>query len=271
MKPFASEKRSRIADIGFVGRPPETEIMHLNRRTALAAMGGSLIAMKAQGVFAQAAPAPAAAPTGPFKLDPLPYPNDRNAPTIDAETMELHHGKHHAAFITNLNTAFAKEPDLAKKPLAEMLANLSSLPEALRPVVRNSGGGHANHAMFWTIMGGKGGEPTGDLKAAIDKDLGGFAKLQTDFNAAGARQFGSGWVFVVLGKDGKLAIVNRPNQDSPWMDGTPVVFGNDVWEHAYYLTYRNRRADYLKAWWNVVDWSKVNDRFAAAKAGTLAI
>ena len=246
-------------------------MLHLNRRTALASIGGGLVALRAGAAVAQAPAAAPPAPTGPFKLDPLPYPADRNLPSIDAETMELHHGKHHAAFVTNLNTAFAKEPDLAKKPLAEMLANLSTLPEALRPVVKNSGGGHANHTMFWTIMGGKGGEPTGDLKAAIDRDLGGFAKLQTDFNTAGTRVFGSGWVFVVMGKDGKLALNSRPNQDSPLMDGTPALFGNDVWEHAYYLTYRNRRADYLKAWWNVVDWNKVAERYAAAKAGTLTI
>lgn len=244
-------------------------MLNLNRRTALTAIGGGLLAMRAGASFAQGAATPA--PAGPFKLDPLPYPADRNAPTIDAETMELHHGKHHAAFITNLNTALGDKPDLAKMPMRELLANLNTLPEAVRGVIRNSGGGHANHAMFWTIMGGKGGEPTGDLKAAIDKDLGGFAKLQTDFNTAGTRQFGSGWVFVVLGKDGKLAVQSRPNQDSPWMDGTPVLFGNDVWEHAYYLTYRNRRADYLKAWWNVVDWAKVSDRYAAAKTGKLAI
>lgn len=246
-------------------------MLPLNRRTALTAIGGGLLAMRAGSAFAQAAASPPPAPSGPFTLAPLPYPADRNAPTIDAETMELHHGKHHAAFVANLNTALAKEPGLAAKPLPEMLANLSSLPEALRPVIRNSGGGHANHTMFWTIMGGKGGEPAGDLKAAIDRDLGGFAKLQTDFNTAGTRVFGSGWVFVVLGKDGKLALTSRPNQDSPLMDGTPVVFGNDVWEHAYYLTYRNRRPDYLKAWWNVVDWSKVGERYAAAKAGTLTI
>ena len=195
-------------------------------------------------------------------------------PSIDAETMELHHGKHHAAFVTNLNTAFAKErPELAKKPLKAMLTDLSTLPEALRPVVKNSGGGHANHTMFWTIMGAeRGGEPTGDLKAAIDKDLGGFAKLQTDFNTAGTRVFGSGWVFVPVLEQGREARAQQPPEPGFALDGRHApLFGNDVWEHAYYLTYRNRRADYLKAWWNVVDWNKVAQRYAAAKAGTLTI
>jgi Fe-Mn family superoxide dismutase len=137
--------------------------------------------------------------------------------------------------------------------------------------VRNNGGGHANHTMFWQIMGGSGGEPGGELKQAIDRDLGGVAKMQEDFNAAGGRVFGSGWVFVTVDQAGKLALVTKPNQDSPLMDGQRVLLGNDVWEHAYYLKYQNRRADYLKSWWNVVNWDKVAERYAAAKAGTLTI
>jgi Fe-Mn family superoxide dismutase len=213
----------------------------------------------------------AQAPSGPFKLDPLPYAPSKNEPHIDAQTMELHHGKHHAAYVNNLNAALAQNAEAAKLPLQDMLANLSKVPESIRTAVRNNGGGHANHTMFWQIMGGTGGEPSGDLKAAIDRDLGGFQKFQEDFNAAGTRQFGSGWVFVTVTRDGKLALVTKPNQDTPLMDGQRVLMGNDVWEHAYYLKYQNRRPDYLKAWWNVLDWNRIGQRYAAAKAGTLTI
>ena len=213
----------------------------------------------------------AQAPSGPFKLDPLPYAPAKNEPHIDAQTMELHHGKHHAAYVTNLNTALSQNAEAAKMPLHEMLAKIGELPESIRTAVRNNGGGHANHTMFWQIMGGQGGEPSGELKSAIDRDLGGLAKFQEDFNAAGTRQFGSGWVFVTVTRDGKLAITTKPNQDTPLMDGQRVLMGNDVWEHAYYLKYQNRRPDYLKAWWNVVNWDKVGERYAAAKAGTLTI
>jgi superoxide dismutase, Fe-Mn family len=213
----------------------------------------------------------AQAPTGPFKLDPLPYAPSKNEPHIDAQTMEIHHGKHHAAYVNNLNTALGQNAEVAKMPLQDMLANLNKVPESIRMAVRNNGGGHANHTMFWQIMGGSGGEPSGDLKAAIDRDLGGFQKFQEDFNAAGARQFGSGWVFVTVSRDGKLALVTRPNQDTPLMDGQRVLMGNDVWEHAYYLKYQNRRPDYLKAWWNVLDWNRIGQRYAAAKAGTLTV
>ncbi len=213
----------------------------------------------------------AQAPSGPFKLDPLPYAASKNEPHIDAQTMELHHGKHHAAYVTNLNTALSQNAEAAKMPLHEMLAKLGELPESIRTAVRNNGGGHANHTMFWQIMGGQGGEPSGELKSAIDRDLGGLAKFQEDFNAAGTRQFGSGWVFVTVARDGKLGLVTKPNQDTPLMEGQRVLMGNDVWEHAYYLKYQNRRPDYLKAWWNVLDWSKIGERYAAAKAGTLTI
>ena len=152
-----------------------------------------------------------------------------------------------------------------------MLGNLEAVPEAIRTGVRNNLGGHANHTMFWEIMGPNGGKPEGEVLAAIDRDLGGLGKFQTDFNAAGGRLFGSGWVFVTVTKDGKLAIETRPNQDTPLMDGKRVLFGNDVWEHAYYLSYQNRRPDYLKAWWNTVNWDKIAERYAAAKAGTLGV
>ncbi len=211
------------------------------------------------------------APSGPFTLPPLPYAANKNEPHIDAETMEIHHGRHHAAYVANMNAAVKDHSALQAMPLEQMLAKLDELPEAVRTAIRNNGGGHANHSMFWQVMGGAGGAPTGELAAAITRDLGGFDKLKTDFNGAGARVFGSGWVFVTAARDGKLALTSRPNQDTPLMDGTPVLFGNDVWEHAYYVKYRNRRADYLAAWWNVVDWSKVAERYAAAKAGTLRI
>jgi Fe-Mn family superoxide dismutase len=210
-------------------------------------------------------------PAGPFKLDPLPYANNALEPNIDARTMEIHHDRHHAAYVTNLNNAVKDYPNVAAMPLQEILGKLSGMPEAIRTVLRNNGGGHANHTMFWQIMGPGGGQPQGDLAAAITRDLGGSQKMQDDFNAAGLRVFGSGWVFVTVARDGKLALETKPNQDTPLMEGKRVLLGNDVWEHAYYLTYQNRRGDYLKAWWNVVNWTKVGERYAAAKAGTLTI
>jgi Fe-Mn family superoxide dismutase len=213
----------------------------------------------------------AQAPAGPFKLDPLGYANNALEPHIDARTMEIHHDRHHQAYVTNLNTAVKDHSNVAAMSLQDILAKLGEMPEAIRTAVRNNGGGHANHTMFWQIMGPGGGQPAGDLAQALQRDLGGMEKLQTDFNAAGLRVFGSGWVFVTVTRDGKLAIETQPNQDTPLMDGKRVLLGNDVWEHAYYLTYQNRRADYLKAWWNVVNWPKVGERYAAAKAGTLTI
>jgi superoxide dismutase, Fe-Mn family len=210
-------------------------------------------------------------PAGPFKLDPLAYPNNALEPHIDARTMEIHHDRHHAAYVTNLNNAVKDHSNVAAMPLQDILAKLGEMPEAVRTVLRNNGGGHANHTMFWQIMGPGGGQPQGELAEAITRDLGGLQKLQDDFNGAGTRVFGSGWVFVTAARDGKLAVETRPNQDTPLMDGERVLLGNDVWEHAYYLTYQNRRADYLKAWWNVVNWGKLGERYAAAKAGTLTI
>jgi len=240
----------------------------MNRRAALFA-GASLAAT----VFAmpRRALAQAAAPTGPFTLPPLPYAFNANEPHIDALTMEIHHGRHHAAFIGNLNNMVKDHGQVAAMPLEQILAKLGEMPEAIRTGLRNSGGGHANHSMFWQVMGGKGGAPAGDLAAAVTRDLGGLDKLKADFNGAGARVFGSGWVFVTTDRAGKLALVSKPNQDSPLMDGQHVLFGNDVWEHAYYLKYQNRRPAYLEAWWNVVDWAKVAERYAAAKAGSLRI
>lgn len=213
----------------------------------------------------------AQAPAGPFKLDPLAYAANALEPHIDAKTMEIHHDRHHQAYVNNLNAALKDYPAVAAMPLQDMLARIAEIPEAIRTVVRNNAGGHANHTMFWQVMGPSGGQPGGDLSAAIGRDFGGVDTMQGRFNDAGARVFGSGWVFVTAASDGKLAIETRPNQDTPLMEGKRVLFGNDVWEHAYYLNYQNRRPDYLKAWWNVVNWNKVAERYAAAKAGSLAI
>ena len=241
-----------------------TLIPSITRRRLIS--GGAALAASALAprvVWGQAA--------GPFKLDPLPYAYNALEPHIDARTMELHHDKHHAAYIANLNNAVKDHADIAAMPLQDILAKLGEMPDAIRTVLRNNGGGHANHTMFWQIMGPGGGQPQGELGEAITRDLGGLTKLQEDFNAGGLRVFGSGWTAVTVTKDGKLALEIRPNQDTALMDGKRVLMANDVWEHAYYLTYQNRRADYLKAWWNVVNWGKVGERYAAAKAGTLTI
>ena len=242
-----------------------------DRRSFLRAAGAVTVATLTASSFGRAYAADPA-PTGPFTLPELPYKPDALEPHIDATTMGIHHGKHHAAYVNNLNKALADQGELAKLPLEELIAKLDEVPEAIRTAVRNNGGGHANHSMFWQIMGAPGGPgPDGELKVAIDSDLGGLEKLQADFNTAGGKVFGSGWVFVTVDKDGKLALVSKPNQDTPLMEGKRVLLGNDVWEHAYYLKYQNKRPDYLKAWWNVVNWKAVGERYAAAKAGTLKI
>lgn len=230
-------------------------------------LGGAALA--AAAMFRR--PSYAQAPAGPFTLPALPYAPNANERAIDAMTMEIHHGRHHAAYVANLNAAVKDHSALAQMQLDELLQRLSQVPEAVRTAIRNNGGGHANHSMFWEIMGGQGGEPSGDLKAAIDRDLGGMEKFRTDFNTAGTRVFGSGWVFVAVTPGGNLSIVSKPNQDTPLMDGGRVLMGNDVWEHAYYLRYQNRRADYLTAWWNVLDWEKIQARYDAARNGTLRV
>ena len=247
--------------------------MHtMSRRQALfLGAGAALATAAASGALPRAAFAQQAPAAGPFTLPPLPYAADANEPHIDAQTMQLHHGRHHAAYVTNLNNALRDHQQLAQQPIERILASLGEVPEAVRTAVRNNGGGHANHAMFWEIMGGKGGAPTGELAQAIERDLGGIEKMKTDFNAMGGRVFGSGWVFVTVDRTGKLALASKPNQDTPLMDGGRALIGNDVWEHAYYLKYQNRRPDYLSAWWNVVNWDRVAARYAAAKAGTLAV
>jgi Fe-Mn family superoxide dismutase len=201
-----------------------------------------------------------------FRLPSLPYALDALAPHIDAKTMEIHHGKHHNAYVTNLNAALEGHADLQAKSIEDLVSDLDSVPEAARTAVRNNGGGHANHSLFWTVMGpGGGGEPGGDLGSAIDKAFGGFGAFKEKFSAAGATRFGSGWAWLVL-KGAGLAVLSTPNQDSPLMtgDGTPIL-GLDVWEHAYYLNYQNRRPDYIAAWWNVVNWKEVARRYDAAK------
>lgn len=240
------------------------------RNLMIAATGIAAAAVSTRIVFAQN-PAPAPAPTGPFKINPLTYPVNALEPHIDAKTMEIHHDRHHQAYVTNLNTIAKDNPQIAAMPIADVLGNLGNVSEAIRLGVRNNLGGHANHTMFWQIMGPNGGQPDGELLAAINRDLGGVEKMRTNFDAAGLRVFGSGWTFVTVAKDGKLALETRPNQDTPLMDGRRTLFGNDVWEHAYYLSYQNRRADYLKAWWNTVNWKRVAERYAAAKAGTLGV
>jgi Fe-Mn family superoxide dismutase len=197
-------------------------------------------------------------------LPELGYACDALEPHIDARTMEIHHGKHHNAYVTNLNNALAGHADLASKSIGELIADLAAVPESIRTAVRNNGGGHANHALFWTIMGpGKGGRPGGELGGAIDAAFGSFEKFQELFAKAAATRFGSGWAWLYA-RGGKLHVDSTPNQDSPLMDGGTPILGLDVWEHAYYLHYQNRRPDYISAWWNVVDWDAVAANFKRA-------
>jgi Fe-Mn family superoxide dismutase len=193
------------------------------------------------------------------QLPPLPYDAAALEPHIDAQTMQIHNGKHHAAYVNNLNAAIEKHPDLAGKSADDLIRNLSAVPEAIRTAVRHNGGGHVNHTMFWQIMGaGKGGAPTGAIADALAA-FGGFDAFKEQMNKAGVGRFGSGWVWLV-DAGGKLEIESTANQDNPLMDGKRPVFGIDVWEHAYYLKYQNRRPDYLAAWWNVINWDEVNKR-----------
>ena len=202
----------------------------------------------------------------PFELPALEYDFDALEPVIDAETMKLHHDKHHQAYVDKLNEAVAKNSDLQDKTLSELLSDLDSVPEDVRSAVRNNGGGHINHSMFWTIMKlNESGKPEGALAAAIDGSFGSFDDFKTKFNDAGVKQFGSGWVFVVANGD-KLEIQGMPNQDTPFHKGVEPLFGNDVWEHAYYLKYQNKRPDYLKAWWDVADWNAIAGRYEKLRA-----
>jgi Fe-Mn family superoxide dismutase len=201
-----------------------------------------------------------------FTLPPLPYGYDALEPNIDARTMEIHHTKHHQGYVNNLNAAIEKAPELANKSLEELLKNLSAVPEKVRTAVRNNAGGHWNHSLFWTIMAPNGGgEPTGDVADAIKQAFGDFTKFKEQFNTAASGRFGSGWAWLVTDPKGALSIESTPNQDNPVMDGRFPILGVDVWEHAYYLKYQNRRADYLSAWWNTMNWGEVGKKFKERK------
>jgi Fe-Mn family superoxide dismutase len=203
-----------------------------------------------------------------YELAPLPYDYAALEPFIDAETMKLHHDKHHQTYITNVNAALANHPNLAAKSVDDLISDLNAVPEDIRGVVRNNGGGHSNHTMFWTIMAspksGGGGAPTGALADQIKKDFGDFEAFKKTFNETTAKQFGSGWGWLVI-QGGKLKVITTANQDSPLSQGLHPILGNDIWEHAYYLKYQNKRPDYLAAWWNVVNWAEVTKRFEKAK------
>ncbi|MBC1655008.1 superoxide dismutase [Listeria welshimeri] len=200
-----------------------------------------------------------------YELPKLPYTYDALEPNFDKETMEIHYTKHHNTYVTKLNEAVANHPELASKPVEELVANLDSVPEDIRGAVRNHGGGHANHTLFWSILSPNGGgAPTGNLKAAIESEFGTFNEFKEKFNAAAAARFGSGWAWLVV-NNGKLEIVSTANQDSPLSDGKTPVLGLDVWEHAYYLKFQNRRPEYIDTFWNVINWDEANKRFDAAK------
>jgi Fe-Mn family superoxide dismutase len=198
-----------------------------------------------------------------FELKPLPYPSDALEPHFDARTMEIHHGKHHATYVTNLNNALKDLPDLANKPLEEILAHLDMVPEAVRTAVRNNGGGHWNHELFWRLITPEGGDsPSGELAKAMESAFGNLDEFKAKFKTAALGRFGSGWAWLVANKDGSLAITSTPNQDNPLMEGRYAVMGLDVWEHAYYLNYQNRRADYIDAFWSVINWDIVGEIYA---------
>lgn len=198
----------------------------------------------------------------PFTLPDLPYPYDALEPHIDKETMNIHHTKHHGGYVTKLNAALEKHPDWAAKSIEDILASLNSVPEDVRTAVRNNGGGHANHALFWPLMSpNAGGEPSGELAQALSNTFGSFANFKDQFTSAAVGRFGSGWAWLVLDGSGKLSIMSTPNQDNPISDGFKSVLGLDVWEHAYYLKYQNRRPDYIAAWWNVVNWNQVAETY----------
>ena len=203
-----------------------------------------------------------------FELPPLPYDYSALEPYIDTQTMQIHHDKHHQAYVTNVNNALQGHDQLASMSVDDLLRNIHQVPESIRTAVRNNAGGHSNHSMFWNIMKPNGGgEPTGDLASAIQQAFGSFDAFKTAFNDAGVKRFGSGWAWLVLDSSGKLQVISTANQDSPLMDGLYPVMGNDVWEHAYYLKYQNRRPDYLNAWWNVVNWDEVARRYGQGRGG----
>ena len=221
------------------------------------------MALSALGLATARLSAQTPAVQGPFTLPPLPYAFDALEPHIDAQTMQIHHGRHHAAYVTNLNNAVANFPDLAKKPVEELLRDLNGIPESIRNVVRNNGGGHANHTLYWQIMSKSGAkEPVGELAKAIDKRFGSFSAFQEQLTRAATGIFGSGWAWLSLDPNRQLAIVPTPNQDTPLSTGNTPLLGVDVWEHAYYLKYQNRRADYLAAFHKVVNWDPISERYS---------
>jgi Fe-Mn family superoxide dismutase len=228
--------------------------LHCNSVLALAALVVTSLPLVAQD-----------SPSGPYTLPPLPYAPEALEPHIDAETMRIHHSKHHKAYVDNANKLLADQPELAKLSPVELLENLDLAPESIRAGLRNNVGGHVNHSAFWLMMSPNGGgEPTGDLAKAIDSTFGSFADFKKQFTDAAMKRFGSGWAWLVV-KDGKLSILSTPNQDPPLLDGYTTILGLDVWEHAYYLKYQNRRGDYASAWWNVVNWPYVAELYAKAK------
>lgn len=234
--------------------------MHLDRRSFLSLLGSLPLAALASEAEARSIP------KMPFDLPSLPYSYDALEPHIDAKTMQIHYGRHHNAYLNNLNAAALKFPTLKPDTFDDILRNLSKVPAPLQTAIRNHGGGHYNHSLFWKLMAPKaGGQPTGEIAKAITSSFGSFASFKNDFKAAGLSRFGSGWVWLIQGKNGKLQIVTTPNQDNPWMEGFYPILGNDVWEHAYYLRYQNQRDKYLEAWWSVVSWEEVNKRFAASQ------
>jgi superoxide dismutase, Fe-Mn family len=230
-------------------------------RTSFATLAAGVVGIERGAAYAQSAPAPQ------HTLPPLPYDYAALEPYIDEQTMRLHHGRHHAAYVTNLNTALRDQPALQGRDIVDLLFRINDVPEAIRTSVRNNGGGHLNHAIFWATMGPKGGgQPVGTLAEALTTTFGSFTNFQAQLNDMAMRRFGSGWAWLVLDRSGALQVISRPNQDAPVMDGLHALVGVDVWEHAYYLKYQNRRADYLAAWWNVVNWEAVAQRFEQMQA-----
>jgi superoxide dismutase, Fe-Mn family len=245
--------------------------MVLNRRNFLiilgAATGTAALSNFNAPAIAQGSQKPSQADANslPFMLPPLPYAYNALEPHIDAETMKFHHDKHHAAYIKKLNEAVNKYPELKQKSVEDLVKNVDTLPEDVRKTIRNNGGGHLNHTMFWEIMSPKGGgQPTGAIAEAITKSFGSFSAFQEQFNEAGKNRFGSGWAWLVMDGNRQLKVTSTANQDSPLIEGLFPIMGNDVWEHAYYLKYRNKRDEYLKQWWNVVNWEEINKRYQKA-------
>jgi len=227
-------------------------------KTLLSALSVVLLAT----VGARASDTP---PSGPFTLPELPYAYDALEPHIDAKTMEIHHNKHHAAYVNNANKALEGNEDLSKMSVWDLIKHLDEVPDEIRTTLRNNAGGHANHSLFWLMMKPGGGQPTGDLAEAIDENFGSFEEFKKEFSAAAMKVFGSGWAWLTLTPDGEMVIETTPNQDNPMMNGGHPLLGLDVWEHAYYLKNQNRRTDYVDAWWNVVNWDYVAERYAEAK------